>query len=127
LDSTRLYLFIPTRRRISAVGVQLHGAHLHRADQRFGAVDDHDRLAGECLVQSGNPRNCQSHGDLLEEQFTGNAIRRADQRHGPVLPFGQNPFGDAGVILRQQRGFEPMHTLGIKTGRRVDLRRFFRL
>ncbi|MNL68497.1 hypothetical protein D3C87_1932320 [compost metagenome] len=81
--------------------MQLHGAHLHRTDQRFGAVDDHDRLAGERFVQSGHARNRKALGILLKKQLARDAIRRADQRHRAVLELGQNPFGDAGVVLRQ--------------------------
>ncbi|MNY13840.1 hypothetical protein D3C86_1469920 [compost metagenome] len=82
-------------------GVQFDRAHLHRADQGFGVVDDHHRLAGEGLVQGGDPRNRQALGVLLEKQLAGDAVRGAHQCHGPILELGQYPFGDAGVILGQ--------------------------
>ncbi|MNG03651.1 hypothetical protein D3C84_867400 [compost metagenome] len=81
--------------------MQLHGAHLHGTNQRFGVVDDHHWLARELLIQGLNAGNRQALGVFLEKQFAVNTVRRTHQRHRAILELRQNPLGDAGVILSQ--------------------------
>ncbi|MNQ77206.1 hypothetical protein D3C85_920660 [compost metagenome] len=81
--------------------MQLHGTHLHRANQRLGIVDQHHRLAGELLVQRGDAGDRQVLGILLEKQLAGDTVRCAHQRHRAILEFGQDPLGDTRVVLRQ--------------------------
>ncbi|MNH33972.1 hypothetical protein D3C79_945370 [compost metagenome] len=40
-------------------------------------------------------------GILLEKQLASDTVRRTHQRHRTILELGQDPLGDAGVVLRQ--------------------------